>query len=103
VIQGVEVFFDHGAATVASSPLKKRFRVDYECHWLRQCREIVMFSALAEPVAHFFDGLLESMVCAVVYSPIGTALVSSRKDRRIALFLSGRRHAGENLREVLSQ
>ena len=28
------------------------------CHWLCQCSEIVAFSALAEPVAHFFNRLL---------------------------------------------
>jgi transposase len=32
-----------------------------------------------------------------------SGLVSIREDRRIALFFSGRKHAGENLREVLKQ
>jgi hypothetical protein len=32
-----------------------------------------------------------------------TGVVSTREGRRIALFFSGRRHAGENLREVLNQ
>jgi hypothetical protein len=33
-----------------------------ERHWLCQCCEIRVFSALAEPVAHFFNGLLEYTV-----------------------------------------
>jgi transposase len=32
-----------------------------------------------------------------------TGIISTREDRRIALFFSGRRHAGENLSEVLAQ
>jgi hypothetical protein len=41
----------------STSPLKKCFWKNYECHWLCQCRKIVVFLALAEPVAHFFNKL----------------------------------------------
>ena len=37
-----------------SSPLKNSV---FECHWLCQC-EFLGTPALAEPVAHFFNGLL---------------------------------------------
>jgi hypothetical protein len=39
-----------------SSPLKKWKLQDFECHWLCQCRKIKGNSALAKPVAHFFNG-----------------------------------------------
>jgi hypothetical protein len=39
-------------------PVEKRRLKDFECHRLRQCREIRGNTALAKPVAHFFNGLL---------------------------------------------
>jgi hypothetical protein len=45
-------------AKLFNSQLKKWFWDPFECHWLCQCREIAVFTALAKPVAHFFNRLL---------------------------------------------
>jgi hypothetical protein len=39
--------------SLLTAQCKSGFGENYECHWLCQCPEIMVFSALAEPLAHF--------------------------------------------------
>ena len=68
------------------------------CHWLCQCREIAAFSALAEPVAHFFNRLLAPGYYLVFHPKLrygvwnGASLLSPPSRRSV--------HAARNLGDL---
>jgi hypothetical protein len=62
--------------------LKKWFLDNFECHWLCQCHEIVVFLALAKPVAHFFNRLLGSTTFMERLESIAGRILKPKKSGR---------------------